>query len=121
MSNVFDIFKGTEQHTVKIKALGDKEITYRDLTMQESDAFTSKLVTGYDEKGKPKLNYEALNQLKYDKLSLVLVDPKMTVKDLEILSAHALSAINEILELVDGRDDEEEDKDNEKKAKSPKK
>ncbi len=107
-TNPFDMFGGNEVKRAVIEALGGAEISYRELSMLESDGFSKRLVKSYGEDGRtPELDFDAATEIKYEKASLVLVDPKMTVEQLKALSAHAVGAINEINALVDPEVDEE--------------
>ncbi len=98
-NNPFNIFK---QHTKKvfINAL-DADIEYRDLTLKESDDFNALMVKDYDvETGKPTLDMKAATTVKYQKVSAMLIQPKMSVAELQGLSVDAGDAIAEILSLL---------------------
>ncbi|RLA73552.1 MAG: hypothetical protein DRG30_06140 [Epsilonproteobacteria bacterium] len=105
--NPFTIFIA-DKKIAKIKALGGAEIVYRDLTMQENDAFSKRLVKSYSD-GKPEIDFDAASEIKYEKSAMILIDPEMTVEELKALPASAVSAINEINALLDvpTEDDEE--------------
>jgi len=85
----------------KIKALDNAEIQYRELTMLESDEFINRFIKEVNEDGSPKFDIEEAMQVKYEKVALILIEPKMTVEDLRALPASASDAINEIIALVD--------------------
>tara|TARA_R110000772_G_scaffold5454_1_gene19457 strand:- start:11608 stop:11958 length:351 start_codon:yes stop_codon:yes gene_type:complete len=101
LDNVFAQFAGHTEETAMIKALG-AEIKYRTLTMKESDDFQKKTVKGFDSDGKPDFNFDAIAQLRNEKIALCMIEPKMTVKELEQLSAGASSALIEIESLITG-------------------
>ena len=109
----FGIFLVEEKKAV-IEALGEYEITYRDLTMKESDDFSKRLVKGYGADGKtPELDFDEASKIKYEKIALILIDPKKTVEELEGMGAKAILAINEINALIEPElDDEDEPKGN---------
>ena len=104
LDNVFAQFAGHETKTATVEALG-AEIKYRTLTMKESDDFQKKTVKGFDKDGKPDFNFNAISQLRNEKISLCMIEPKMTVKELEALSAEASKALIEIEALVSGTAD----------------
>ena len=102
---------GVEKKKATIKALGDAEITYRDLTLAENDAFTKRIIKkmGADG-GQPEIDFNQASEIKYEKVSVMLLDPVMTVDELKNLhGSTALEALNEILALLEpeGDDDEE--------------
>ena len=100
MPNVFDRFVDqTTKH--KIKELGGAEITLRQITLKESQDLANELIKGVDKDGNPVINYEAANLTQIKKISLALVDPKMSLVDLENLSIEARAALDEIFALVD--------------------
>jgi hypothetical protein len=104
--NPFDMFKSGEVKTAKIEALGGAEIKYRELTMAESDAFAKRLVKDYGTDGSsPVIDFDAANEIKYEKAATILVDPPMTVEQLKQLSGSAMAAITEINNLVEKGDD----------------
>ncbi len=103
-TNPFAVF--TAEHKVaKIEALNNAEITYRELTMQENDAFSKRLIKDYND-GKPIINFDAATEIKYEKAAKILIEPKMTVAQLKALPASAVAAINEINALIDPTDAE---------------
>jgi len=109
-SAAFAKFANHEIKTAKIKALDGAEIKYRELTMAEGDAFSKRLIKGYGEDGQsPEIDYNAANEIKYEKAAMILVDPAMSVDDLKALSVQAIEAINEINALVDPDTKEEKD------------
>ena len=103
--NPFEKFT-IKPETAFIKAL-DSEVTYRKLTMAESDAFNARLVKEYDAEGMPEFNYDEATAIKYEKCSLVLIDPPMTVDELKGLDGEVIAAIAEINMLASGNDGDE--------------
>ena len=106
-SKAFAKFANHEVKTATIKALDNAEIQYRELTMAEVDTFSKRLIKGYGEDGKtPEIDFDEANEIKYEKVAMILIQPKMTVEELKALPASAVEAINEINALVDGEDAE---------------
>lgn len=105
LSNVFAQFAGHEEKTAVIEALGGAEIKYRTLTMKESDAFQKKTVKGFDVEGKPTFNFDDINDIRNEKIALCMIEPSMTTKELEELSAEASKALIEIENLISGTAD----------------
>ena len=101
--NPFDVFTTTEK-TVRIEAL-NADIKLRELTMAESDSFNKRLLKGYSGKGDPEINMEEATQINYEKVALCLIEPKMTVEQLQALPSSASKAINQIVKIIDGRED----------------
>ena len=98
--NVFDKYIPTETKHA-IKALDGAEVTLRKLTLKESTDLTNKLVKSVDKHGVPEMDMEAAGRSKLEKLSLAMVDPKMTVDELLALGTDASTAIDEIYAIVD--------------------
>ncbi len=103
LTNPFSAFVAEEQ-TVFIAALGT-EITYRPLTMIEGDHFRAKMIKEFDDQGKPVIDVDASQNIKYEKVALMLIEPSITAEELKSLSGSASIAIDEILALL-GDDDE---------------
>lgn len=99
MANPFDKFKEVPQKYF-IEAL-ETEVTLRHLTVDEIAELTQRLMKGVDSKGNPIINYERMGEVKLSKVSMALVDPKMTAAELGQLSSEASKAIDEILEIID--------------------
>ena len=96
-SNAFAKFANHEVKVAVIKALDNAEIKYRELTMAESDAFTKRLIKDFGKDGKDaEIDFNEANEIKYEKVATMLVEPKMTIEDLKALPASAIGAINEI-------------------------
>ena len=108
--NPFDAYK-TEEKKVFIEAL-NSEITYRELTMLEADNFNKRLLKNYDGKGDPTIDLEEATKINYEKVALALVEPKMTVKDLQGLPTSAAKAIAEIVKAIDGKEGATDDEGN---------
>jgi len=101
LMNPFDAFKGLASHTAKIKALNDYEITFRKLTRAEADQFNDKIIKEYDENGKPIIDMKAISEIVYEKISLCLIEPKMSIDELKSLEADSDSAMGEIVKLLE--------------------
>ena len=102
--NAFALFT-TEPKKANIKALDGAEITYRELTMLENDEFSKRLVKGYGDDGTtPEIDMEEATKIKYEKASAMLIEPPMTVTELQELASSALGAINEIVALGESKD-----------------
>jgi hypothetical protein len=112
LANVFAQFAGHEPKTAKIKALDNAEIKYRTLTMKEADDFQKKTIKGFDSDGKPQFDFDAIGDIRNEKISLCLLEPKMTIKELEALSSEASKALIEIEALVSGTVDMIDDEGN---------
>jgi hypothetical protein len=109
-ANAFDMFNANEVKTAKIEALNGAEVKYRELTMTEADSFSQRLIKDYGTDGsKPVIDFDEATKIKYEKASLVLIEPKMSVEDLRALPSSAMGAINEINALIDGSDDDSVD------------
>ena len=104
LSNPFDIYL-TEEKTAKIEALNGAEITYRELTMGESDAFNKRLLKDYDGKGDPTIDLAEATKINYEKIVKAVIEPVLTIEYLESLGSSASKATTEIIKLIDGRDE----------------
>ena len=102
LANVFAQFQGHTEKKANIKALDGAEITYRTLTMKENDAFQKRTVKGFDSEGKPEFNFDEFSKIKYEKIALGLIEPVMTVAELEDLDGDATKVLNEIEALISG-------------------
>ena len=113
-TNPFTIFIAGKQ-TANIKALNDSEITYRELTLAESDVFAKRMIKDeLGEDGKPQFDMDEATEVKYEKVSAMLIEPEMSVEELKALPSSAQSAIEEILNLLNDGDDETDAEGNEK-------
>ena len=100
MTNAFSKFApGETKH--KIKALDGAEVTLRELTLKEVKELANEMIKGMDADGNPEIDYEKANSSQMTKVSMALVDPKMSVEDLEALGRGAKAAIDEIFAIVD--------------------
>ena len=94
---------------VKDATLSDgTEIRYRELTMREQDDFTSRLIkdsSGMEDGGTPNINYDAFNEIKYEKAAAILVEPSVTVDELKDFRGFG-ALLNEINALADKNDGE---------------
>jgi hypothetical protein len=102
--NPFDIYKPAER-TVHIKAL-NSDVTLRDLTMVENDELTKLLLKGFSGKGEPTVDMEQATLNNYKKIAMALIEPKVTVEELQALGTKAADAIVELVKVIDGREDE---------------
>lgn len=105
--NPFDAYI-MEEKIVYIEAL-NAEVKLRPLTMGESDAFNKRLIKGYTGKGEPTVDMEEATKINYEKVALAMIEPKMSVEQLQALPSSASKAINEIVKHIDGREDGEEE------------
>ncbi len=100
MSNPFNKYKSNP--TVHfIESLG-AEVTLRELTYGEAEKFLKEAVKGEEKDGTPILDMEAIAGALLAKVSLALVEPKMSVEDLEALSVSSREALMEIAKIVEG-------------------
>jgi len=108
--NPFAVYMQQPHKKATIKSLDNYEITYRELTAEEADVVNAKLISGIDDNGKPVYDFAKASEVKYEKVSHMLIDPAVTVEELKSLPAtKAREIIEEILTLVeedDGTDDE---------------
>ena len=104
--NIFDVFAVANQ-TVFIEALGS-EVTFRPITKKESDAYTKRLLGDYDGKGDPIIDIGEANKINSEKVAKCLIDPKITVDELNAYGTGIDKAIAEIVKHIDGRADEDE-------------
>jgi len=88
--------------TAKIEALNGEEITYRELTLLEVDTLNLALMSdkGVDANGQPTIDYAKASRIKYEKVALMVMKPKVTVEELYALPNNMRGAIDEILALV---------------------
>lgn len=100
MANIFDKFQ-PETKKVKIKALDDAEVTIREQSVFEANEFYKKILDGLDEEGNPKIDVSAITDMTLQKVSTCMIEPKMTIEQLQTLSGKANKAITEISEAID--------------------
>jgi len=108
--NPFSKFTGVPSQTAFIKSLG-AEVTFRKLTMIEDDAFNLRLLKGSTQEN-PHMNMEEATEIKYEKIALLLIEPKITVKELKTLDSDAGKVIIEILKVIEPKSDVVDDEGN---------
>lgn len=101
MSNIFAKYQ-TNTKVIKVKALDNAEVTIRELTLNESNEFYKRLVGETNADGSMNFNYKEMFAIKVDKVAAAMIEPKMTSKELYLLSESATEAINEISDAIDG-------------------
>jgi phage-related protein len=99
MGNVFDKFKLKEKE-IKVEALGNTKVTIREMSVAQSGDFYHRMFSA-DETGSLKVNTDAIVDIKLDKVASCMIEPKMTVKQLNELGA----SVNEILTFISGEID----------------
>ena len=110
--NIFDIFAINNQ-TVFIEALGT-EVTFRPLTKKVSDAFNKRLLGDYNGKGDVTIDLQEANKINSEKVALCLVgEDTITVDEINAYGNGIDKAIAEIVKHIDGREDDDDDKDGE--------
>lgn len=100
MANPFDKFK-LKNKKIKIKALDNAEVTIQELTVAQASDFSKRIVKGFDKDGKAELDYNELTDIKVEKVSACMIEPVMTVKELNLLATTASAALDEISEAID--------------------
>ncbi len=100
MSNIFDQFLPKEK-TYKLESLGGQEVIIRKLSYGESQKIGNASIKGIDKDGNPQIDFKEAQRAKFKKISAALVDPKMTVGQLEALSEDAEPVIDELFKIVD--------------------
>ena len=106
-NNPFSMFTPKETKH-KIEALGGAEVTLVELTQaQKAEVDAILYSNGFGDDGKPKLDLNDINRANTLKLSLSLLEPKMSVKELNTLSVDATGAFSEILKLTNPEVEEE--------------
>ena len=93
------------KRTAFIKNLGEEgsEITFRSLTEAEDTAFNLRLLKGSTQEN-PHMNMEEASEIKYEKIAMCLIEPKVTVKDLRGLYDSG-KLIAEILKAIEPKND----------------
>ncbi len=110
MENPFLQFK-TETKEVQIEALNGATISLQQPTISQTSDFSRGIFDGKNEDGTPKLDYGKVFEANLIKISVCMVEPKMSVEDLRGLSSSADKAIAEIISSIDnwdGVEDEDE-------------
>ena len=100
-----------EEKKAVLESLDEYEITYRDLTKAEADGFTKRLIKGYGKDGKsPEIDYDASFLIAVEKIALTMIDPKVTVDELNSFeNAKVTALIAEYGKLLEPEDDEGND------------
>ena len=101
MANPFTtMFQGKET-THNIQALNGAEVKLRTLSLADNAEIEAIIYSkGLDENGKPIISIEDINSAKILRVSKSLVNPKMSVKELNALSVGSMDAINEIMDII---------------------
>lgn len=106
--NPFDIF-AINNRTEFITALG-QEVTFRPLTKKEADEFNVRLLKDYrGDESNMNIDLAEANRINMEKVALCLVEPKLTIEEIEAYGAGISDAINEIVAFIDGRSDDNEE------------
>ena len=97
--NPFDQFLITPKE-YEIKSLG-ATVTLRKLSLEQSQSFLDKSVKGMDKDDNPIIDLAGIRESNFEKVSLALMDPKMTVKQLKSLGSGAKEVMTELLDIID--------------------
>ena len=108
MDNIFSKFV-TETKTERIEALNGATITLKQPTIAQTNEFSRNIFNGKDANGEPIIDYGKVFTANLTKISVCMVEPKMTVEELKGLSSSADKAIAEIISSIDNWDGEELD------------
>ncbi len=104
-ANPFDIFK-QEVKTAHIESI-NATVQYKELTLKELDALNKSMVKGYDPvTNEPDLDMDAALMLKYKKVEMMLVEPTITVEELQEFTGDGQKFIKEMLALLAKVDNE---------------
>jgi hypothetical protein len=76
-------------------------VKLKKLSYGVSQKIGNESIKGIDANGNPEIDFQAAQQAKFKKISAALVEPRMTVKQLEALSDDADDIIDELFALVD--------------------
>ena len=87
-----------DERTVHLDSI-DADVVVRNFTQKESDGFVKASVDGLDSNGDPIVNIDKSINVKYLKVSEALVEPKLTVEELQGM-AGAGKFIKEVLEAI---------------------
>jgi len=100
--NAVDAFHrfSTTPEQYEIKALGGATVTIRKLTLSESQRFNSQIVKNIDANGKPEMDFAKIQEMKLQKISLAMTEPKMTEAQLGALSTDAKEVIDELYNII---------------------
>jgi len=86
---------------IKVKALNDAKVTIQELSVGKSNDYYGRLFSKLDGEGKPVLNTGEIVKVKLEKVAEAMIEPKMTMEELQGLSAKAGNAISEISDAID--------------------
>jgi len=86
---------------IKVKALNDAKVTIQELSVGKSNDYYGRLFSNLDAEGKPVLNTGEIVKVKLEKVAEAMIEPKMTVEELQGLSVKAGNAISEISDAID--------------------
>jgi len=95
------------ERTVHLDSI-DADVVIRNLSNEESDSFTQSYVEGLDSDGKPILDLDKSMDVKYMKVSAILVEPKLTVEELKGMYG-GKEFLNEVLKEAGEADEEKFD------------
>ncbi len=112
MAKKKDIFSGFRQEvkTAHIKSI-DADVQYQELTLRELDELNKSMVKGYDAiTNEPDLDMDAALVLKYKKVAMMMVEPAVTVEELQGFTGGGQEFITEMLALLAKVDDDLVDK-----------
>ncbi len=76
-------------------------IQIKKLSYGQSQTISNASIKNISSDGTPEIDFEEAQRSKFKKISAALVEPKMTVKQLEALSEEADDIIDEIFAIVD--------------------
>ena len=100
VDNFFAEFLPKEE-TYKLESMKGQEVILKKLSYGENQAIGNESIDGISADGNPQINFKEANRAKLKKISKALVEPKMTVKQLEALSEQAEDVIDELFSIVD--------------------
>ena len=100
MENPFNKFS-IKTKQVTIKSLNNAKITLKQPTIADNDEFRKGVFNSTNSDGKPQLNYDNLHASNLRKISSCMVEPKMTIEELNALSVSADEALAEIISEID--------------------
>ena len=113
MDKLFDRYEA-KADKVFLESL-DAEVLMRNLTLKEQETFGDKVVKGFDKEGEPILDMKAITLSRLEKVCLHMVEPKISLKELQGLSSDVKEFIAEVLDYY--KTDEEAEIEGELKGK----
>ncbi|NOQ31788.1 MAG: hypothetical protein GQ570_11760 [Helicobacteraceae bacterium] len=99
----------TERKEVQIEALNNAVVVLQQPTVQQANEFSRDIFNGKDEDGTPKIDYSKVFIANITKISVCMIEPKMTVEELSGLANSADKAIAEIIKNIDNWNGDEVD------------